>query len=208
MTTLPGELPTNAAKFAVLNPVDRYIELDQPGKQSIEMIRALYDVTPRTNYGARMWNYGPSGRGIDTPIESGPTTWITYTIRPSKFTSEAYSAAKTYKTGGLAYFTDGNVYRAISDVTGVSPDTTNNVYWALVPMPHVLSEYVKTAAASAAADDAQTQTTLLAQAKELLTREIDKLIEQGEGHNYRFADTSRTRIPYGVSGFWWSVRGT
>lgn len=208
----PGTLPTNTTYYEPLTVVDKYIDLDQPCRRAIGIIRGVYNANPRigTGYDFTPLNYGPSERGIDVGVGAGMTAFIHYQTTPSEFASDPYEAARAYRKGEVVYWGtgqggDGNCYRALAGTIGNRPD--NAAYWAVVPVPAILASFLKLAVAADACDDLQTSGKLEAQAGEALTSEINKLLEQGERHFYRPWRRAR-RIcgaPLGVGNFWWSV---
>lgn len=181
-----GTLPTNATYFQVLDPVSRYIAFDQTGQIAIGQVEAVYSEDPGVpGSRPRVWPHGLSERGIELPAAAGPTVWMTFKRRPSKFSSLLYDNAKRYQQGNVVYagevddVTSGQCFRAITATNGNAP--SDPAYWALVPMPYTLVEFVKLMAASDIQTDAATKATWQADGLKALQREIDKLVEQGQG---------------------------
>lgn len=184
VNTSSGDLPTDNTKFSPIasGALDTYIARFQRGKQNIGRVIAVYDRNPRLNAIALGWRYRPGPNGIDVPLTSGPTVWITFLPEPSRFTATPY-AAGTYNYEDVVYDpTSGNCYLSLVDNNTDALTVASS--WLLQPMPYTISEYVKYATASDAADDMQTSAQFRAMADEKLHRQIDMLIEEGEVHFY------------------------
>lgn len=193
-----GTTPDNATYFQPLNPLTTYVAYDQIGKQSIGQVFGIHASDPGvSNTFIRGDGYTLSERGIELAGVGTNTVWLTYQVRPSKFSTDLYTSAKAYLQGNVVLWTDGQCYRAIANITGHTPADTG--YWAMVPMPYTLSEYVKTAAASDAAEDPQLKQSLAGQAEDLIGREIDKLTAQGQPlARYKIGQSRGRGIPYGI----------
>lgn len=199
-----GTLPTNATYFEAVTAPEQYIEYDQSCRRAIGEILGVYGGDPRTGQGPSLQSicYRASERGIE--VWNGTTTvWVTYLIPPPEFTVTPYDDMATYAKGDRVYHIGpGECYRALAATNGNAPGTA---FWAVIPFPRLMSEFVKCAVASDAEDDLQTASKFLSQAYGALQREVDKLLIQGERHFYGMGAPRRTWIGMGLSGFWWSV---
>lgn len=201
-----GTLPTDDTYFEEIatDELDRHFAYEQNGKQDIGQVYAVYDTSPRLNTPAIQWFPLPSGYGLDVPIYTGTTVWITYKPRPPKFTTFTYDATVSYNRGDVVLDLDsGDCYISLVDSNG------NNAlnlaaYWLRQEFPYILSEYVKYAVAGDQEDDVQQKAVCLAQAKDALEFEVNKIAEQGQRHSY---GPSRypVRWPLGTTGFFWSI---
>lgn len=178
-----GALPTNATYWEALEPLDHYVSYNQTFRRPIGQFLAVYSNNPRIP-DTRAWELGltPSEKGIDVGYYAGATVWVKYKQPPSQFTTVPFVNGSTYTQGNLVYYTDGNCYRALGQSVNILPGDAT--YWHLIPMPYVISEFVKYAAASDAADDVATKASLRGEADGFLTREIDKLAEQGQANHW------------------------
>lgn len=184
--------------------LDKYIAYDQSGQAPIGEVYAIFNYNPRLYPSLQPpgLKFRPSEKGIDIWPFTGDSVFVNYKIPPSKFTTTPW-AAGLYTYGQSVYWTDGNCYQC--GVASTLNDPTDLTSWFVIPLPNVLLDYVKAAAAADAADDTQTEATLLQEADDYLSREIDKLMAQGEQHFYSLRKPHREWIPYGVAGFWWSI---
>lgn len=195
-----GTLPTDDDYFEPItfSDLDRYIAYEQNGKQDIGQIYGVYNGSPRTNTPTMQWTTSPSGLGLDIGFNTGTTIWITYKPRAPKFTSQTYSTTVTYSRGDTVLDLDsGDCFTALLPGTNQGVDETS--YWLRQEFPYVLSEYVTYAAAADQSDDSPTRDRYLSQADDFLSREIDKLTEQGEVH--RYGPKKPYRLPLGLSGY-------
>src|ERR1019366_3150528 len=176
-----GTLPTNVTYFVPsdMTQFETYIDLDQPCRRAIGRVMGVYHGNPSLNGSAPGVPYKPTEKGIFVRT-GGPTVFMRYQILRSKFTSEAYDATLAYDSGDIVFFNDdGNCYRALISVpAGSTP--TSSAYWALVPLPTTIAQYVALMTAASAAEDRQAKADLKAEAEQSLIREIDKLTEQGQ----------------------------
>jgi hypothetical protein len=178
-------LPTNTDYFEPWTLNDYYIEMDQIGKRPIDQVVGIYSGNPRVSCGIPLGlNFRPSEKGIDVqPYGSGPTVFVRYRIRPSQFTTNPYDPTRTYHRKDLVYWSDGECYAAKQTVTGHDPG--ESAYWYKVPMPYVISEYVKYRVAADAADDLNAAQMWQADAENALYCAVDRLQEQGERNYYK-----------------------
>ena len=109
----------------------------------------------------------------------------------------------TYFNGNVVYWTDGNCYQC--GVTSTTNDPTDTTSWVQVPLPAFLVDYIKTAVAADAADDARTEQLFLEQAQTYLDREHIRLEQQGHSYRYTLRRPQQVWLPYGLSNFWWSA---
>lgn len=177
-----GVLPTNTSYFEAATLNDFYIALNQVGQRAIGEVMGLYAGNPRLNGASFMWplNFRPSEKGIDfVPYGSGPTVFVKYRPPPSAMTWKPWDATVVYNQRAVVYSPErGNCYRAL--VKNVGTPVTEAGFWTLQPVPYVLGEFIKYAAAADASDDAVRKVELNTLAEGYLYREIDKLSEQGE----------------------------
>jgi len=82
-----------------------------------------------------------SDRIILDPSRSETQLYIHYRTRPSQYSSVSWSAASAYAAGDIARFTDGHCYLATAASTGETPNVSAS--WVKVPVPLILSEYLK-----------------------------------------------------------------
>jgi hypothetical protein len=206
-----GTLPTNTTYFTALalSDVDHYVGYDQPGKRAIGKVLSIYNTSPRLSTPAFGYGQSPSELGIDTSWISGPTVWLKYQVRPSVFSAAIYDGTANYLKGDTVVdpvagtATSGNCYRALLANSGTA--LTDTATWQLQPFPYVLSEYVKFATAADFAEEQNQAQIWKSKADEMLYREVDKCLEQGQQFFYDIAGRSCNRVPLGLSGFWWSV---
>lgn len=185
-----GILPTNSTYFEPFNFADKFIALDTDCRQSIGEVLGVYSSNPRLGRGqsaeskAKALDFRLSEKGIDIR-GAGSTVFVLFKIRPSKFTTVPYDNTKNYLQGNLAYFNDdGEVYRARTDApAGFGPAAT--AYWAKVPFPERLVDYVTLMTAAENADDQQQAAVFRSDAQDSLVREVNDLMKQGDRHFYR-----------------------
>jgi len=194
-----GTLPTNATYFEVLDPVDRYIALDQVCKRPIGEAIAMWNSNPRTNGCAQSVRFRQSDKGIDVLGYCGNTVFLKYKIRLDKFTMVPFIGTKNYVIGDLVYQqSTGECYRAIAN--SLAQDPPNTVYWRQCLFPEIFSHYVK--AASYADKLLETDNkendpvklqirntkaaNALNEANDALQEQVDALLRQGNGFTYSF----------------------
>jgi len=203
---IQGDPPTDTNFWAPITQVDKYIGYDQMGQQPIGEIFGVYNINPRLFPSLQPpgIKFRPSQYGVDVSPFSGPTVFINFKIPFQKLTTDPWVQA-TYQYGQSVFWTDGNCYAVgVASTTAPPSDTTQ---WYQIPLPSVLAEYVKTAAAGDAADDQAAEQTLLAESEEYLHQEVNRLMGQGQAHYYSLRRPQRYHFPYGLGGFWWSVSG-
>jgi hypothetical protein len=208
-----GVLPTNTTYFQGFNRTSSFIALDGDCQQSMGDVLGVYSADPRNNASngvlewwsngaARELPYRISERGVEIQ-GAGATVFILFRLRPSKFTGALYDPTKSYLEGQRMFFTDpnlpeldGQVFRARTDApAGFGP--TASAYWAMVPFPEFLVDYVSLMTAADNADDTIAEATFRASAMESLRGEVDSLLVQGDRHHYRTSAGSRYH-----GGFW------
>lgn len=180
-----GTLPTNTTYFEPIELEEYYISRDQRCRRAIGEVLGVYGSNPRTNSAsvARRLPFRISQHGIDVYGGGSMTAWIEFKVRPSKFSAEPYDAATAYAKGDVMYWPeDGNCYRAVTATTGNEPES---VYWAQVPMPEVLAEYVKWGAAGDTAENPVDRREWQEQAERAFQTEADSLIAQGQDMRYQ-----------------------
>lgn len=195
-----GTLPTNILYFheIAFADLDKHIAYEQHGKQDIGQIYGVNNSSPRTNTPSIQWGTAPSGLGLDVSQLTGKTVWITYKPRPPQFTSSTYSNKTDYVRGDVTLdLVSGNCFLALSAGTDQALNLPS--YWLLQEFPYILTEYVKYATAADMSDDLPTKDRYLAEAETFLTREVDKLTEQGEVHKY--GPKKSYRMPLGLSAY-------
>jgi hypothetical protein len=187
---LAGTVPTDTNFFAPLDLVNRYIAYDQVGRRPIGQALQVWNGNPFMSNGALLKVPSvPSSNGIQIANGwTGPTAWLSYRVRESRFTAKAYDPTKQYKRGDLVYWTDGDCYAAVVTVfTGHSPDELS--YWQKMPMPYFLANYLQYAVAGDAADDLTTSQLYRAEAENALQCCADRLLEQGQKVFYKWPGT-------------------
>lgn len=103
-------------------------------------------------------------------------------------------------------YSDGEVYRAISNVAGVIPPTHIDK-WAHVPFPAVFAQYAAYMAAADDSDDMEAAKDFRDLAMDFLTREIDSEWIQGTTTTYNFGNYSNT-VPCGTNWYALSTAAT
>lgn len=199
--------PVGGAPFSIVGRavgLDKYVAYDQIGQQPIGEVYGAYNFNPRL----RPWltvpglYFRPSEKGVDIAPFSGNSVYLWYKIPYSQFTSTPWVAG-IYFYGQSVYWTDGNCYQC--GVHSTTTDPTDNTSWFVIPLPTFIVNFVKTAAAGDAADDARVEATLLKEAEGYLNGEIDKLMGQGHAYCYTLRRRRQVWLPYGLSNFWWSA---
>lgn len=190
--TAAGDLPSDGTKFAVLgDPMDKYIELDQFGKQAIGEVLGIWTANPRTNSAARQVSFQPGPYGVDVASWAGPTVWVEFLARPSEFGETVYDAAATYARDNIVYNSpdiggDGECYVSLVDGNhGIA--LTDTTKWLWQPMPYNIAGYVKYAAASDCTDDSQDKATWRADAESALGVSFDRQSADGKQNKYRMS---------------------
>ena len=180
-----GTLPTNTTYFTPNTLSDFYIDYDQDCRRAIGRVFGVYNANPWTDphfyFNARrrgpFWR--PSDKGIDVRATTQYTVWVRFQVRVSKFTWVNYDPTHAYNTADIVFDpTSGQCFRALSPTTNNPP--SNASFWGLIPMPYRLAQYVIYSAASCAAEEGEQQKFLMAKADECLSREIEKMIEEGQ----------------------------
>lgn len=80
------------------------------------------------------------------PDLTGTDVWVHYRLRPYQFSATSWSAATSYAAGDIVRAADGHCYEALSAHSGVQPPNGTN--WKQLPVPSILSDYLKLAVAS------------------------------------------------------------
>lgn len=138
------ELCTFELRDVVTNDGVRSIPLESGALTAIGEIFGVYIDNPDTALSPRETQWAlRSDRIILDPSRQETQLYIYYRTRPSQFSSVSWSAATTYAAGDIVRFTDGHCYLATAASTGQLP--TNASFWQKVPVPAILSEYLKTA---------------------------------------------------------------
>lgn len=191
--TIAGDLPTDGTKFELIDPLDKYIELDQYAKQLIGEVLGVWTENPRTSSSAQPVEFEPGPNGVDIASWAGPTVWIEFVTRPSEFSGTTYDAGATYARDDVVYDpATGECYLSLIDGnTGVA--LTDTTKWLWQPMPYDIAGYVKFAAASDCSDDAQDKAQWIEEAQLALARAFDRLGAQGQKSTYRFTRPVRRR---------------
>lgn len=199
-----GTLPTNTTYFEPITLTSRYIALDQPGRRPIDQVIGVYYGNPGTNCMMGLPFY-PNQNGIQLNGYSGPTAFLKYKIRPPQFSAVAYDATVNYEKNDIRFYNaTGECYQALTANIGHPP--TEAAYWRKVELPEFLAPYVRYQVAADAADDIASAQKWSAAAEESLIRKANKLLEQGQKHEYSIRRNSFfRRYPLGTSGFFWSV---
>lgn len=179
-----GTLPTNTTYFTPtdLTTFERYIAYQQTCQREIGELMGIYHSNP--NLWRPCWNvpcisYKPNEKGIQVRT-SNPTVFVRYRVPPSVFTSEPWSQTSSYLKGHIVFWnSDGNCYKARQNVPpGHIPSVTT--YWSLVQLPDFLAQYVALKIAGNASEDVATRGAYDNEALLVLSREVDKRIEQGQ----------------------------
>jgi hypothetical protein len=199
-----GTLPTDTNYFEQLTVTSRYIALDQPGRRPIDQIIGIYYGNPETccMFGLPFY---PNQNGIQLNGYSGPTAFVKYKIRPPQFSAVAWDTSVNYQKNDIRYFNDdGECYQALTANIGQPP--TNGAIWRKVEMPEFLAPFVRYQVAADASDDVTSTQKWGGAAEDSLIRKVNKLLEQGQRHQYQIRRHScRVHYPLGTSGFFWSV---
>lgn len=200
-----GTLPTDTNFYEPLTVSSRYFALDTPGRRPIDQVIGVYYGNPDTNCMMGLPFY-PNENGIQLNGYSGNTAFLKFKIRPPQFSAVAYDPALTYAKNDIRYFNDnGECYQALTAVgTGHTP--AEPAYWRKVEMPEFLAPYTRYMVAADASDDITSAQKWMAAAEDSLIRKVNKLLEQGQQHNYSIRRNSFFhRYPLGTSGFFWSI---
>ncbi len=210
VATVAGETPGISNKWTEIVALDRYVALDQRGSTPIGSVVSVHGSDPRALTYSSCGNdidFGLSESGVDLPLSTGATVWMTYQITPSRFTLRPRVDSKDYAIGDRAYAPQtGETYRCVTPHTDIS--TTNESYWRLEPLPAFMAPSVIEGAYAdclrewdqgLSGDLIQTRRQLAndadARASELITQEITKLQAQGYGRfTYRMGGHARRSI--------------
>jgi len=187
-----GAWTTNTTYYEVLDPVDTYVEYDQPCKKPIDRVLGIYSQNPRVKTTDPYGNgiclcYRPSEKGIDVLNAPGPTVFVQYMMPPSVFTMKPYIDGKSYNRSNRVFHPPtGNCYRSLADNN--TSDPTNTSYWTVEPFPSILAPYAKAGAycdclrETLTLPDQETRvmraTAASAEAEQYIDAEIDKLMAQ------------------------------
>ena len=200
-----GTAPTNGTYFAATTIVNRFIAYDQPGKRPIDQAIGVYYGDPNTNcmFGVKFY---PSQNGVQLNGYGGPTAFLKYRIKPPQFTSQPWDSATAYAKNDLVYFNDdGECYQAVTANKNQSPSAVP-ANWRRQDTPEFLAPYVAYRVAGEACDDAINANRWTSAAEDSLITKVNKLLEQGERHQYKIRRPYRYYgWPLGTSGFFWSV---
>jgi hypothetical protein len=136
------ELCTFELRDVVTAEGARSIPLETSALEPIGEIFGVYIDNPDTTLSPRETQWAlRSDRIILDPSRSETQLYIYYRTRPSQYSSVSWSAASTYAAGDIVRFTDGHCYLALAASTGQQPDISSS--WEKVPVPAILSEYLK-----------------------------------------------------------------
>lgn len=201
-----GTLPTDLAYFEEATITNRYIALDQTGKRPIDKAVGVYHGNPTDPCSMCGLGFAPSHNGIQLNGYGGPTAFLRYRITPPQFTDVAWNSTTLYQVNDKVYFNDdGDCYQAIHQNQNHSPSET--AYWRKIEMPQFLAPFIQFQVASDMSDDAGAGQRWDAAAADVLVRKVNKLLEQGQTHQYRIRRNAgcRTQWPLGTTGFFWSA---
>jgi hypothetical protein len=136
---------------------------------------------------------------VQVNIEAPPIVWVQFALQEPVFTTVPWSATFAY-TGSLELVyvgsaagsaPSGNCYTSIKAGTNFAPGT-NPTYWAVVPMPLVLSNFVKRGAVCDALRDLkQTDRAQIEEnrAYEELSNAVDRNIQAQSGSEAALVET-------------------
>jgi len=193
-----GNLPTDETYWEPIDPLDRYIALDQVCKRPIGEMIGVYAGNPRLTTPQPLC-YHISGKGIDVCGYGGLTVFVTYVPRPERYTMVPYIDGKTYNRGDLVYRSGtGECYQALSTNVNKVPEN-EPTYWRWVQFPAFLAEYVKAGVYADTLRDTdnsdrspdqvaarrQLASDADAQAEDFLVTEIDWRRAQGQRFKYQ-----------------------
>lgn len=138
-----GTLPTDTDYFAVLDPVDSYLEYDQPCKRSIGTVLSIYGTDPRSAAccNGSLLRYKPSEKGVDV-CGHGPMVYVHYQMPIPVYTMMPYVAGKVYERGEVVLDpASGECFVAVG-ITNDAPRTLPAL-WRHVPFLRKWLQFVK-----------------------------------------------------------------
>ena len=169
----------------------RSIPIESGSLASIGEIFGLFIDNPDTTLSPRETAWAlRSDRIILDPSRTETQLYIYYRTRPSQYSSVSWSAVSAYAAGDIVRFTDGHCYLATADSTNQTPP--NASFWKKVPVPAILSEYLKSAIYSdTLREDGQ----------------IDKAqAEEYRAEGYLIAESDKIGLQVGNNGGTWTAR--
>jgi hypothetical protein len=169
----------------------RYIPLESGALTPIGEIFGLFIDNPDTTLSPRETSWAlRSDRIILDPSRQETQLYIYYRTRPSQYSSVLWSAASSYAAGDIVRFTDGHCYLATAASTGQTPP--NASFWEKIPVPAILSEYLKSSIYSdTLREDGQ----------------IDKAqAEEFRAEGYLISESDKIGLQVGNNGGTWTAR--
>jgi hypothetical protein len=209
-----GTLPTNTTYFAVLDPIDTYLQYDQPCKRSIGQVLGIYSANPRTNCcnNGSCYKYHPSEFGVDICSGRGPTVFVWYQMPTPRYSMTPYLVGKTYNRGDVVFDPiTGECYQALSTTT-LAPASGP---WNRVPFLQKWFNFVRFGAFADSLGEIDRSGTLdpnvqiaagqnaEAKAMNALQQQIDSMVMQGQKLRWNFKGCGRywcESLPWNGSG--------
>lgn len=169
----------------------RWLSYEQTGEEPLGEIFGIYLQNPDTTPAPQETGYSlRDERILLDPESEASDVWVHYRLRPYQYSALSWSAATSYAAGDIVRAADGHCYQALSAHSGVQPP--NETRWKQLPVPSVLSDYLKLSVASdALREDGQLDK---ANAEEY----------RAEGHLIRESD--KIGLQVGGMGGRWSAR--
>lgn len=141
-----GESPATAPlKWLALDSWPRVLDW-APAWQSepLGTVVHVWTEDPRLNEAAPELDFKELREGVLLPPKAPAAVWVQH--RPADLEWAGWtewSATTTYAAGAVMYFTDGELYRALSTTTAGQSPATHPTLWAVHPFPERLAKPVK-----------------------------------------------------------------
>lgn len=151
----------------------------QTGKTPIGIINGIFYSDPRKGENPREYLFLLESDDffvIEPTIEK--TVFLDFQIRTSEFSSEMWMPNIIYKKGSIQYSPNtGECHESLQD-NNQNHQVTETAWWKKIPMPYVLSEFVKIAAYSdALREDGQTDKSTVEEGRAYRTYENECLLQ-------------------------------
>ncbi len=140
-----GTVPTDTTYFEPLDPLDKYVSLDQWCRRPIGEVLGVYSGNPRLVKCPVALHFRPSEKGIDVRCGSGWTVWMRYMIAPEVFSYAPYIPGASYTRGQVRYYSpESDAFQCRQSHSAIHLPTDTD-FWRPCQFPAFLAEHVKAA---------------------------------------------------------------
>lgn len=142
-----------SADWVRVTDLVKLIVWDQPGKTRIGDVLEIWRDDPERAKRPRTVPFLVTTAGIQLASDAPDMVWINFRLRPPEFKATPWKAARTYTSGEMVYFSDGECYRAAAATAAGESPATAAAKWEWQPVPRVLANYATIAAYAEALEE-------------------------------------------------------